>query len=183
MEVLFHLVFVMIKVAILSCLYGLLFLIMMRLIKKRRTLRSTKTWMILSASSFVLLFVFMNTYWGDHGLGDSARIPVGYGEDISQINGVTTFIEPQNYDYGILEVETFAQIDNIICGKTLISPVGSPAPYFVWNLSDNKVRFFKSKKAYHDYAQTRSYPIEDEFKSFHNHYNAFWGGWRFWLLA
>ncbi|MFT6499952.1 MAG: hypothetical protein ACJASQ_000059 [Crocinitomicaceae bacterium] len=125
----------------------------------------------------------MNTYWGDHGLGDSARIPIGYGEEIEQINGVSTFIEPQNYRYGVLTVESFARIDNVICGKTLISPVDRPDPYFVWNLSENKVRFFKNKKAYRDYAKTHSYPSEAEFESFRDHYKRYWGGWRFWLLA
>jgi hypothetical protein len=125
----------------------------------------------------------MNTYWGDHGLGDSSRIPVGYSQEISRINGVTTFIKPENYNYGMLDIETFAQVDNLICGKTLISPVDRPDPYFIWNLSDNKVRFFKSKKAYHDYAKRHSYPIETEFRSFQDHYKVFWGGWKFWLLA
>ena len=183
MEVLYHFVFVLIKVALLSCLYGALFLIIIRIINKGRNHSSLKTWGILSVSSFVLLFVFMNTYWGDHGLGDSTRIPVGYGQEIKQINGVTTYIQPGNYTYDMLDIESFTQVDNLICGKTLISAVDRPEPYFAWNLSKNNVQFFKNKKVYNEFVKNHSYPIETEFKSFHHHYNRFWGGWRFWLLA
>src|SRR5687767_11916204 len=35
-----------------------------------------------------------NTYWGEHGLGDSARLPLGYGEIIEETNSMEAYFEP-----------------------------------------------------------------------------------------
>lgn len=45
------------------------------------------------AAAYVALFVFSYTYWGDHGLGDHNRLPIGQGETVEEINGTETYFE------------------------------------------------------------------------------------------
>lgn len=50
----------------------------------------------------------MFTYWGDHGLGDSYRIPIGHGKEISGFSGNDGFIEPLGHKGEVLSIESFA---------------------------------------------------------------------------
>jgi len=185
MEVLFHLVFIIIKVAILSCLYGLLFLLIIRLIKKRLNLSSIKTWMILSASSFVLLFVFMNTYWGNHGLGDGPKIPIGNGIIVDNINWTEYgYIKGLKTNDNIdIEMTQFKVIDDKLIGNLNSSFYDFENSFFVYDLDTKKLIEFKTKNEFDDYLVKNELGTSSDLLTFRENYNNHWNGWRFWLLA
>jgi hypothetical protein len=177
MEVLFHLVFILIKVAILSCLYGLVFLIIIRLIKKRLNHSSFKNWMILSVSSFAFLLVFMNTNWGDHGLGDYARIPIGEGKEIEQINYSGMYIRPEGHENETLSISSY-YLDKEYCFGT----IEKSGMKFIWHLRTNEIEKFKSEIDYLRRLQSLNLKRNQIVIDFKFGYNRHWNGWRFWLL-
>jgi hypothetical protein len=86
MEVLFHGIFELIKISILGCIYATLTLVTFIIIGHYKpdswfdkvSKKKLRLWFLSGLFISVGLFLFMFTYFGDHGLGDSARVPVGH---------------------------------------------------------------------------------------------------------
>jgi hypothetical protein len=113
-----------------------------------------------------MLFCYMFTYWGDHGLGDFARIPLGHGEEITSIDGGCLFDQ--------CAVKSFMWNSRILVtnceGGTMVYDLVSKESVTI-------------KEVIFDQASAKFPWIRDgEFRSFAEHYHAYWGGWRFWLL-
>ena len=95
MEVLFHFIFELIKISILACIYGSLIRLVAIIIGRhnpeswfsRVPNKKVSFWYLYTRIIFVCLFCFMFTHYGDHGLGDHARIPISHWREIEQING------------------------------------------------------------------------------------------------
>ena len=94
MEVLFHLLFELVKISILGCLYATLIIYLLKLISKFKSNswiekilnRKKRAWFVIGFLVSISLFIFLFSYWGNHELGDSARIPLGYDKEISNTN-------------------------------------------------------------------------------------------------
>jgi len=190
MEALINFIFQLIKIAIITPIYSILLigiLLIVRKIKSTQYLERVKNekkkhWMIYCVLISMGLLAYSFTYWGDHGLGDSARIPVGNFKEVGQTNSIYAYIEPENYPYGAMFVHSFMKSGNYLTGKTATSPVDKPKPFFSWNLSEDKIVFFDSETEYNSFADKNRLPKTAEFKTFRESYTEHWGGMKFWLL-
>ena len=184
MEVLFHFIFELVKIGVLASIYAAILLFVFARINKSNseswfqkiTANKKKFWFVSGAIISILLFVWMFTYWGNHGLGDSARIPIGHGKEIEQINGNWSFISPNGHEYEMFTIQSFAVKDNFCVGET------EQNSYYIWNLETNDVETIKTLKEYQVKAENLNLPNLHEFKSFWDGYQKYWGGWKFWFL-
>ncbi|MEZ5148024.1 MAG: hypothetical protein R2759_13430 [Bacteroidales bacterium] len=184
-----HFILEIIKISLLGSLYALVLLLLFKVIgyfQKESwfysvTENNTRFWFSTGAVISFALFVFMFTHWGNHGLGDSARLPLRNGQSIKQSDGVwTTFTTKTYYQIRIYE---FAADENYIYAHIDRSPTAKlPGKYVIWNLETDHLTFFKSEDEYTDFAKVDNLPLPNEFKEFDFHYDLYWGGWRFWLL-
>ncbi|RZK29077.1 MAG: hypothetical protein EOO63_09825 [Hymenobacter sp.] len=125
------------------------------------------------------LFLFSFTYWGDHGLGDSARLPIGHGEEIVEINSMAAYFEasvPITLPTDAPIVDRFRVASDVLCGRAGES-------YFTYDLATKQQQLFADSQEYNAYARLHSLPGASELQSFRKAYASYWGGWRFWLLA
>ncbi|MBD2705183.1 hypothetical protein IC229_31465 [Spirosoma sp. BT702] len=187
MKSLFHLIFEIIKIGVLSSAYALLLLVILKLVQAysskawvNRVLRNkVRFWLYTTLSISVALFFFMFTYYGDHGLGDSSRLPIGYGKDVKQINGTDTFIESE--DGGQLGITIF-NYDNSYLYAEIQKQSDEENRYVVWNLRTDDWIFYKTKGDYVKYVTDKNYIPIDKFEDFTAFYRTYWGGWRFIFL-
>lgn len=184
---LFHLLFTLIKIAILACLYATLTLVAFRIIGHDKPQSwfyrvSRRKWRLWFRSGFFIsvgLFVFMCTHFGNHGFGDSARVPVGHGRAIQEIDGVRAYIQEQ--DIAMLQVDRFAVTDDYVYGLTGDFNENYEGNFFVYDLDNNTVRTFSDQK-YLSFLKAKGLETNPEYKDFRYYYRQYWGGWRFWLL-
>ena len=189
MFALFGLAFELIKISILTVIYSLLLLFLSRLTKFIRNnnvlYRSTKNilkfCLLVGPFIFLGLSVFLFTHYGNHGLGDDSRVPINYGQTISNIDDRFTFFNATP--------DSQVAISNYIIKENKIFANGvnedensSDSIYIVYDLITKKLTQFKTKKQYSDYAAKNSYPSINEFYDFGKHYDEYWNRWRFWLL-
>lgn len=126
----------------------------------------------------------MFTYWGNHGFGDSARIPIGNGYAVNNINWTEYGYVDQLKTSDGKEVEmTKFIVDN---GK-LIGNLDSwfhdfHNKYFVLDLDTDELIEFDSKSELDDFIQRNNLVESEELKSFEENYREYWSGLRFWLL-
>ena len=190
MEVLFHFIFQLIKIGILASIYSALLIGIMMIIRsfksteylERMKKEKKKYWFVFGLLISIGPFIYSFTYWGNHGLGDSARIPIGNFKEVGETNGTDSYIEPENYPYGAMMVHSFKKSDNFLTGKTEVSPVDRPKPFFSWNLSKDQIVFFDSETEYNLFAKDNGLPKSSEFKTFRESYREYWGGMKFWML-
>ena len=185
MEVLFHFIFELIKISILGSIYATLTLLTFKIVSRykpdswfgRVTKQKLKFWWL---SGFIIsagLFFYMFTYFGDHGLGDSASVPVGHFKVVRY--GAGSYI--QNSKGNQLGIDKF-MFDN----NNLYAETGAfnrkEGDYVVWNLKNDSWTFYKTETDYLIYAKQNNYPTPDNFEEFWTFYKRHWHGWRFWLL-
>ena len=190
MAVLIHFLFQIIKISILGSFYATIVLFLFVTIGKispesyfgKRLGSKMKIWWSSGFVISVALFLYMFTYWGNHGLGDSARIPIGNFKEVGETDGVYAYIEPENYQYGAMPVHSFAKSENFLVGKSEVSPVDRPKSYFCWNLEKDEIIFYNSEVEYNSFARKKGLPKISEFKTFRESYREYWGGMKFWLL-
>ncbi|MBA3829405.1 MAG: hypothetical protein H0X33_10755 [Taibaiella sp.] len=184
MEVLFHLIFEIVKIAILACIYSTLLLIAYRMISHSTFSTSNnksfghgfRFWLVIAFIISLGFFFFMFTYYGDHGLGDSSRIPIGYFKDVKQIDGYQTYIENQQGKQ--LDIQKFTVNNNKLYAQLTNDNTGKYF-YAIWNLKTDKWTLYRTEK---DYLLAQNVPLPGTFKDFDKHYTQYWNGWRFWLL-
>lgn len=79
-----------------GCLYATILIYLLKLISKFRSNtwidkisnRKKRVWFVIGFLVSTSLFIFLFSYWGNHELGDSARIPIGYENEILNINWI-----------------------------------------------------------------------------------------------
>ena len=193
MEVLFHFVFELIKISILGCLYATIIIFLLELILKfkpnewieRILYRKKRAWFVIGFLFSISLFIFLFSYWGNHGLGDSARIPIGYGKEISNTNWTkyANFNGIKSLDGNDIYTTKFKIDKNILCGNYDSDFYDYKNRYFVYNLELNQLTEFKSEAEYNNYADKNGISKTNQFLTFEDNYENYWNGWRFWLLA
>jgi len=190
MEALFHFIFELIKISILGSIYATVTLLIFKLIGKFRpeswfdrvAKKKLKFWFISGFIISIGLFAFMTTHFGDHGLGDGARIPIGHFREIGEINGTQAYI--QDIDDGIyaLDIDEFFITDDFVYGKTGVHNENYEGDFFIYDLDKNELKTYNSDNEYFkDLAKNELYK-DVELKDFNYYYRQYWSGWRFWLL-
>lgn len=183
MESLFHLFFVIIKIGILSVFYTYIIIGFIWAINKIHSpatqrkiiLNKFRTFRFpLFSIIYIVLFLFSFSYWGNHGLGDFARIPIGNQKEVKQINAINTYLEDENGNQ--IGISDFYYGANRLYAK--INDGFIPGEYLLWNLNEKSWVVINNQEEY----MKEIYPVIDYLKSFQEHYKDYWSGWRFWLL-
>lgn len=186
MEVLFHGIFELIKISILGCIYATLTLLTFVVIGHFKpdswfARVSKDKWRLWVNSGLIIsvgLFIFMFTYFGDHGLGDSSRVPVGHFKVVKY--GADAYLQNDKGDQ--LGIINFTFDNNRLYAETQNISYEPKGDYVVWDLRTDEWTFYKTKADYLKAAIANSYPTPDKFDDFYEHYKRHWNGWRFWCL-
>jgi energy-coupling factor transporter transmembrane protein EcfT len=192
-EVLIHFVFELIKISILGCLYATIIIYLLKLIAKfkpntfiEKILNRKKiAWFSIGFLFSISLFIFLFSYWGNHELGDSARIPIGYDKEISNINWTkyANFEGVKSLDGYEIYTTKFKNDGKILCGNYDSDFYDYKNSYFVYNLEIDQLTEFTTEAEYNTYAVKNGTPKTNQFLTFEDNYGNYWNGWRFWLLA
>jgi hypothetical protein len=193
MEVLFNLLFELIKISILGSLYATLIVYLLKLVFRfnpnpwlQKILnRKKRTWFVIGFLVSISLFSFLFSYWGNHELGDGARIPIGYEKDISNTNGAeyANIKGIQSQDGNDIYTTKFKIDGNKVCGNYESDFYDYSSGYFVYNLESDLLTEFANENEYNIYAVKNELPKTNELLSFNENYSNYWLGWRFWFLA
>lgn len=187
MEVLSHFIFELIKISILGSIYAVLTLGSFKIIAhhnpaswfERVSKKKLQLWFTSGLIISIILFFFMFTHYGDHGLGDSARIPLRHKREIQQSNGIQAYVQ----DKGIkaLAINKFIIADNYVYGLTDANE-NYDGKYFVYDLANNTVRTFEQEIGYLNFLTVKDLDTRPDYKDFSHYYKQHWNGWRFWTL-
>ena len=186
---LFHLIFELIKISILSCIYASLILLIFKIIAHyypnswfaKVSNKKLKFWFLSGLSISVFLFFYMFSYYGDHGLGDSARIPVGHSKAIQEIDGIQAYIQDEG-PISMIEIDKFKVTDDFVYGFIKNGNENYDGSCFVYNLKDNSIKTFSEESDYINFLRKEKLEEKPEYNDFSYYYAEYWNGWRFWLL-
>ena len=188
MATLFHLIFEVLKIALLGFIYSKILIVIynkfvenksgilyQKIIEPKRRL-----WFYIS----LLLFLFMMTNIGSHGLGDSANIPISFSKSISNIDWTEYgILEKVNTEDGkTIETKKWKVENGKLCGDLSSDFNSFKNSYFIYDISTEVTKEFNSEVEYNKFAISESLPNSSELKSFEENYSDYWRGWRFWLL-
>lgn len=190
MEFLFHFAFELVKISILGCVYATLTLFVFKAIGhykpstwfERVSQKKLRLWLLSGLCIWVGLFFFMFTYWGDHGLGDSSRVPIGHWREIQEINGMQGYIQDNDNGVNALDIDKFMVTDAFVYGIANSANENYEGQYFIYDLEKNKVKTFELEKEFEDFLATINLDTRPLYKNFSYYYVKHWAGWRFWLL-
>jgi hypothetical protein len=116
-------------------------------------------------------------------LGDSSTVPVGHGKSVEQIDGTTTYIRVNGFEFETLQIDNFATTkDFLFARKAAENNDKNSSEYVVWNLKTNKADFLKNYSSLDSFARSHGISEPIQFSDFWSHYKHHWNGWRFWLL-
>ena len=186
MEVLFHFIFELIKISILASIYATLVIITIKLIGHfkpsswfTRVLKNgRRLWINSGLIVSIGLFIYMFTYFGDHGLGDSSKVPVGHFKVVKY--GSYSYL--QNNSGEQVGISNFTFDSHRLYAQVHDWYGKQNGKFIIWDLQTDEWTFFKTEENYIEETQNRGYPLPDKFEDFGNHYSRYWNGWRFWLL-
>ena len=191
MEVLFHFIFQLIKIAILASIYSFVLLGILLIIGKfkpneffkRVKTEKKKYWFVYGFLISIGLFIFSFTYWGNHGLGDGPKIPIGHWETIENTNWTEYgYLDVQTNDGIDIETTKFKVENDILCGNLDSSFYDFRNSYFVMDLKTDVVTEFNTENDFNNYAESKNLPKSNELLNFEQNYKNRWGGIRFLLL-
>lgn len=182
MFVLIHLLFTLFKIAIQASVYAVITLLLIYVLSKsiqsdilnKIMRRKFFAWWLTGSTFSIGLFFFSLSYWGYHGFGDSSRIPIGFGQDIKNVDGFT-FFNPTS-SIGQESIQSFQIENNYLCARQ------KDNTFFAYNIETKLLTRFNSKQDYNGYAAQNNLVHISEFKEFRYHYNNYWNGWRFIIL-
>jgi hypothetical protein len=163
-----HFLFEFIKIAVLSTCYAGLIMLIGRLTFSRGHFKFDKLFCYI----YAVLFIFLFTYYGNHGLGDESNLPIGHWETVQAGDGYPYF-EPSGK--GQIRLESFLVDQETLCAKT-------GKGYMAYNLTTDKLTTFPDQLSYNAFAAKNNLSTIDKFKTFAVQYSAYWDGWRFWTL-
>lgn len=188
MEALFHLLFELIKISILASIYATLTLLAFKIIGHfkphswfhRASKKELRFWFLsgLFISAGLLFYLF--SYFGNHGLGDSARVPVGHFRVVRQINGNDAYLQNSKGDQ--LGINNFVFDKDYLFAETQKEYNSAEGNYVIWDLKTDDWTFYSTKEDYIKIANQHNYPLPDQFEDFWTFYRRHWSGWRFWVL-
>ncbi|UOQ73053.1 hypothetical protein [Hymenobacter cellulosilyticus] len=183
-----YLIVTLLKASIQAAVYATVLLVLARLwaryapdsrVAKYSSNRKLFWWSSAAVASMVLFFV-ANTSWGDHGSADHARIPLGHGLAMEEINGSTAYFEPvsiNDQSEQIAGVASYQVANDVLCAKM------NDGSCFTYHLSTKQYQAFTDSTRYNAAAKELGLPPTTQFASFSKHYIRYWEGWRLWFLA
>ncbi len=192
MEMTIGFLFELVKITLLAMGYSALLFFCFWMIAKRnpdswfvRACSSGGRFLGLSAVLFWMgLFVYMFTYWGFHGLGDGAQIPIGHGLIVDNINwdGYGFVDDIKTSDDKELSTTKFKVVGDKLCGNLDDSFDWFQNAYFTLDTRLKRITEFRTEADYNEFAKQAGLPGSIELESFNRNYDDYWLGWRFWML-
>lgn len=176
MTTLLHFLFVVIKSSILGLLYTpVVWFLWVLFLKARKKYTGFKWFRVFAVYKIVSisLIVFSFTYYGNHGLGDESRIPLGHEEAMEESDQFAYFVPKGKSEQ--IHVDTY-----LLKGDNLCISVDSG--YKVYNVRTKGVVNFSDEPMYNAFAVSYGLPLSRHLKDFRSQYDEYWSGWRFWLL-
>jgi len=172
-----HFLFELLKISILSAVYGTIVFFIVRGVKRAEIKNTRQLWKKCFSTVYLILFVFMFTYWGDHGLGDDSKIPISHYKSVYQ-SDETAYIE--NKKGTQVEIGKFSYNDKYLYAE-ISDTAQIKGDYLVWDLQTDEWKPYPAK-TYLALSETNQAVSSGIFKDFLYFYNGYWSGWRFWLL-
>lgn len=170
-----HFIFELFKIAILSIIYSVLLGVVHLVFLTAKGIKpvfNKRTFNRLFKIVYASLFVFSFTYYGNHGLGDEANIPLGYGETM-QAGDLLPYFYPKGKNQ--VAVKNYLVRREKLCATT-------DSGVLVYNLNTKQLKDFNSDEQYNAYAEDHDLPLTSQFLGFEQQYHDYWSGWRFWVL-
>ena len=188
MESLGHFIFELIKITILGFIYStILFFIYKNISEKKKPewckkLFKSKKILWLYISVFLLFYMF--TPYGNHGLGDSARIPISFTKEISNVNWTEygNLNGVKSSEKNDIYMTQFKIVDNKLCGNMNSDFYDYQNSHFIYDIDSEKLQEFRTEKEYNEFATHKNLPKANELISFQENYSKYWSDWRFFLL-
>ena len=186
---LFHFIFELIKISLLSFIYASLTLLVFKIIAHYKpnswfdklSRKKLKLWLLSGLLISVFLFFFMFSYFGDHGLGDSARVPIGHWKAIQEVDGEQAYIQDEG-PIAMIEIGKFTITENFVYGLKSDTNGNYNGNYFVYDLVNNSIKTFQQENEYINFLEENKLDKKPNYKDFNYYYGKYWHGWRFWLL-
>ena len=100
-------------------------------------------------------FLFMFSHFGDHGLGDSARIPIGHGKAIQEVDGIQAYIQDEG-PISMIEIDRFKITDDFVYGFISNGNENYEGSYFVYDLMNNSIKTFEEESDYLNLLKTKN---------------------------
>ena len=192
MEVMIHFVFELIKISILATAYATILLLLFRWIARvypdgwfdQASRRKGRFWMRSGSLIWVGLFVFLFSYYGDHGLGDGPRVPIGHGLVVGNTNwDEYGYVDEVLTSDGVsLQMTRFMVSDDKLLGNLDSWFDTFSNAYFIYDMDSEVLTEFATQREFDAYAQQYELPNSASLKTFAENYDDRWGGWWFWLL-
>jgi hypothetical protein len=192
MEVLFHFIFELIKISILGAIYASLTLLIFKTIVKFKPNSwfervSQKKLKFLFLGGLIIsttLFIYMFSYWGNHGFGDGPRIPMGHGIIVDNTNWTEYgYISDINTsDNHKIEMTKFLVFEDKLLGNLDSWFNDFKNGFFIYDMNSQEIREFKTISEFDQYALSNNLPSSEKLLTFEVNYKNRWSGWRFWLL-
>jgi len=192
MEVLFHFIFELIKISILGSIYATLILFIFLKVAKRKpeswlakvSKKKLRLWFLSGLFISIGLLLFMFTYWGDHGLGDGPKIPIGNGLVVDNTNWTEYgYIKGLKTNDNIdIEMTKFKVTNDKLIGNLDSWFYDFENSYFVYDMDTKEMIEFKTKDEFEDYIEANKLGKLSDLLTFQENYSNHWSGWRFWLL-
>ena len=125
-----HFIFELLKISMLSTVYGTIVFFIIRIIKGSQIKSTRQLWKKCFSTIYLILFVFMFTYWGDHGLGDDSNIPISHYKSVYQ-SDETAYIE--NKKGAQVEIGKFSYNNKYLYAE-IADTAEIKGDYLVWDL-------------------------------------------------
>ncbi len=175
MEALGHLLFELVKIALLSFIYTAFVFLCRAILLKLKKEKVNFNWRNFKFAYKILygiLFIFSFTYYGNHGLGDEFNIPLGYSETMKAGDLYAYFIPSGTSNQ--IHVNNYLVRNDNLCASV-------DSGYIVYNLNTKKMINFYTGQQYNNYALSHNLPVNNQLVEFFDQYKAYWNGWRFWV--
>ena len=188
MESLGHFIFELIKITILGFIYSTIIYFIYKNIPNNKKPEWCENWFKSKNTLWlyvsILLLFFMFTPFGNHGLGDSARIPISLTKKISNVNWTeyAKLNDVKSSEKNDIFLTQFKIENNVLCGNLKSDFYDYKNSYFVYEKKKKKLEEFQNENDYNKFATNNNLPKSSEFKSFKKNYSDCWSGWRFFLL-
>ncbi len=178
----FHFAFELVKISLLSILYGGLITAVLKLLRPGTKVLSA--WLVAVPVIWGTLFVYLFTYWGDHGLGDTSLLPIGNGKVIESINALeyASILGVKNSAGNEVQMTRFVVAEGKVFGNCDDWFHEVPCKYLVYDVDEDDLVEFADSASYVNQALRNGWPKPEAMIDFSRNYHRHWGGWRFWLL-
>jgi hypothetical protein len=183
----FEFILVLFKISILSGIYAAIWLFCSLIIANKfpsgwfaiNTDNKKKYWFFSGLVIFAILFLFSLSNWGNRGLGDFRRIPIGPGLAVESIEGSSSIKGVRTSEYKSLELENFKIESDKVVGRFAGNHTNS---FFVFEINSQYLREFNSEIEFNGISKNEGLPSSDQLLTFDESYKDYWGGWRSWFL-